>query len=370
MPSPRVHVDGQLPLGIRRAVRAGVLRRRHTRPFPGRLLVDRGDHVSVGQIWCRGRLRTGVEIVDLPRLLRVPPSEARRLIAVTIGATVDEGTLLAGNPGRMRTGMQWVAPTRGSLADVSPRTGVAIFVNEVREVALYCRLAGVVIDVDPGDGIVIEGAGVSVGGAVGAGGRAYGPLDVVESGDRPEPSHEGSTGAVLVTPDPLRAAWVERAVEAGAAGVIAPAADSEALSALALAPELAGLAAPLDVPHAPPLPIVLTEGVGYRRMPRALQTLFRSSVGSVVALVASRLPGESEVLLPPGPSEQALEGLRADGLPVRIVAGPDAGTDGELIGPAPDVGRAPSGAPAESVRVRRTEGGVVAVSLANLEALA
>ena len=270
----------------------------------------------------------------------------------------------------MRTGMQWVAPTRGSLADVSPRTGVAIFVNEVREVALYCRLAGVVIDVDPGDGIVIEGAGVSVGGAVGAGGRAYGPLDVVESGDRPEPSHEGPTGAVLVTPDPLRAAWVERAVEAGAAGVIAPAADSEALSALALAPELAGLAAPLDVPHAPPLPIVLTEGVGYRRMPRALQTLFRSSVGSVVALVASRLPGESEVLLPPGPSEQALEGLRADGLPVRIVAGPDAGTDGELIGPAPDVGRAPSGAPAESVRVRRTEGGVVAVSLANLEALA
>ncbi len=370
VPSPRVHVDIQLPPCIRRAVRAGVLRRRHIRPFPGRILVARGDRVSIGQIWCRGRLRTGVEIVDLPRLLRVPPTEVRRLIAVTLGATVDTGTLLAGNPGRMRTGTQWVAPARGTLADVSPRTGVAVFMNEVREVALYCRLGGVVTDVDTADGIVVEGAGVSVAGAVGAGGRAYGPLHVVESGNRPEPCHEGPTGAVLVTPDPLRAAWVERAVEVGAAGVIAPAVDDEALSDLALVPTLAGLVPPLDAPQSPPIPIVLTEGVGYRRMPRALQTVFRSAVGSVVAIVASRLPGESEILLPPGPSEQAVEGLRANGLPVRIVAGPDAGSDGELVGLAPDVGRAPSGAPAESVRVRRTEGGAVAVPLANLEALA
>ena len=347
-----------------------MLRRRHELPFAGRILVTEGDRVSVGQIWCRGRLRTGLTIVDLPRLLRVQPAEARRLVAVNVGATVDEGTLLAGSPGRMRTGKQWLAPSRGMLSEVSPRTGVAVFVRDVREVALYCRLAGRVLAVNPGDGIVVEGRGVAVAAAVGAGGRAFGPLRVVESGERPQPETEGPAGAVLVTPDPLRVEWVQRAAEAGAAGIVAPTADDEGLSQLALAPTIAGLPPPRHALQVQRLPIVLTEGVGYRRMPRALQTVFRAAEGEVVAIVASRQPGESEVLLPAGRPEQAVAELRCDGLPVRIVAGPEAGVEGTLIGLANDVARAPSGIPVECMRVRRAEGGTVAVPVSNLQALA
>ncbi len=363
-------LDGRLPGAIRRAVSAGVLRRRHELPFVGRILVNEGDHVEVGQIWARGRLRSGVSIVDLPRFLRVELSESRRLLAVKVGATVPEGTLLAGNPGRMRTGRQWLAPTRGAVTELSPRTGVAVFVRSLREVALYCRLAGQVIAADPSDGIVVEGHGVSIAGAVGAGGRAFGPLRIIESGERPELSDEESTGAVLVTPDPLRPEWVRRAVEVRAAGIVAPTADDDSLSELGLAPSIAGMSTADEALHGPPLPVLLSEGVGYRRMPRAVQTILRASVGLAVAIVGSRQPGASEILLPPGPPEEAVAALRREAWPVRIVAGPEAGVDGSLVGPAMGTTRAPSGSPAPCVMVRRTEGGTVAVPAANVEALA
>jgi hypothetical protein len=196
----------------------------------------------------------------------------------------------------------------------------------------------------------------------------YGPLRVIESGDRPEDVAE--IGEILVTPDPLRTEWMQRAVEARVSAVIAPSADDATLSELALAPTIVGLPLPPSAPLTPPVPTLLTEGFGHTRMPRALQRMFRASADEVVSVVGSRQPGESEVLLPPGPSEAQAEELRADGLPVRIVAGPDAGEEGVVVGPARDEARAPSGSPAICVRVQRTQGGTVTVPAANCEAIA
>ena len=213
---------------IRRTVRSGSLRRRHVLPSSGRILVNEGDEVVMGQVWGRGRMRTGVTVADLPRLLNAQLADVPRLLTVSRAEIVEEDTLLAESPGRMGIGRQWRAPARGMLASVSARTGVAIFVREVREVALHCRLAGTVVSVTAGESIVIEGQGVAIAGALGAGGRAVGPLRVIESGDRPEDVAEG--GEILVTPDPLRAEWMQRAVEARVAGVIAPSADDETLN--------------------------------------------------------------------------------------------------------------------------------------------
>ena len=127
---------------------------------------------------------------------------------------------------------------------------------------------------------------------------------------------------------------------------------------------------PSDAPLTPPLPTLLTEGFGHTRMPRALQRMLRGSAEELVSVVGSRQPGESEVLLPPGPSEEIVTELRVDGLPVRIVAGSDAGEEGVVVGTAPDVARAPSGSPAVCVRVQRTQGGTVTVPAANCEAIA
>ena len=281
-----------------RGVAVGRLRRRHALPFPGRILVDAGDSVYSGQIWCRGRLQRGAVVVDLPRLLQVQPDEVPDLLAVEPGATVEAETLLAGTPGRLRTSRHWLAPTRGTLTEVNTRTGVAVFVREVRDVSLRCRLGGEVVSADPEDGIVVEGDGVAVAGALGGGGRAYGPLRFVESGERPDARSDSPQPGILVTPEPLRAEWVRRALESRVAGIVAPSADAEMVMGLGLAPNIAGLEPPEGSFGRPPQTIVLTGGVGLARMPHALQDVFRAAEGEVGAVVGARRPGQSEVLLP------------------------------------------------------------------------
>ena len=363
--SPEAARDMALPRGVF----VGTLRRRHALPFPGRILVDVGDTVVPGQVWCRGRVRRGVAVVDLPRLLQVPPSDVHDLLAVEPGETVEAETPLAGTPSRLRTSRHWLAPTRGVLSEVNEETGVAVFVEEVRDAVLHCRLGGEVVYADPEDGIVVEGDGVAVAGALGGGGRAYGPFRFVESGERPDAKAGGLEPGVLVTPDPLRADWVRRALETQPAGIVAPSADAEMVTGLGLAPTIAGLAPPEGSFGRPPQAIVLTGGAGFARMPHALQDVFRAAEGEVGAVVGARRPGLSEVLLPPA----AAEGLRqrtTEGLPVRLASGPSAGAEGVVLGDASDIGRMASGIAAQFVRVRLAEGGVATWPRSNLTVLA
>ncbi len=352
-----------------RGVVVGRLRRRHALPFPGQILVDVGDRVVAGQIWCRGRLRSGVVVVDLPRLLQVQPDEVPDLLEVEPGVRVEAETLLAGTPGRLRTSRHWLAPTRGTLTEVNARTGVAVFVREVRDAALYCRLGGEVVSADPEDGIVVEGDGVAVAGALGGGGRAYGPLRFVESGERPDSRADGAEPSILVTPDPLRAEWVRRALETGTVGIVAPSTDAEMATGLGLAPTIAGLSPPDGSYGRPPQTIVLTAGVGATRMPHALQDIFRAAEGTSGAVIGARRPGQSEILLPPtaaeGPAQRA-----ADHLPVQLASGPGAGAEGIVLGDAPDVGRMSSGIATQFARVRLAEGGVATWPTPNLATLA
>ncbi|MCY3748227.1 MAG: hypothetical protein OXG64_02930 [Chloroflexi bacterium] len=352
-----------------RGVFVGRLRRRHALPFPGRILVEVGERVVPGQIWCRGRLRSGVVVVDLPRLLQVQPEEVHDLLAVEPGVTVEAETLLAGTPGRLRGSRHWLAPTRGTLSDVNPRTGVAVFVGEERDAALYCRLGGEVVSADPDDGIVVEGEGAAVAGALGGGGRAYGPFRFVESGERPDSRTEGAEPGILVTPDSLRAEWVRRALERRPAGIVAPSADAEMAAGLGLAPTIAGLSPPEGSYGQPPQTIVLIVGVGAARMPHALQDVFRAAEGTSGAVIGARRPGQSEVLLEAG-AAAGLAQRAAERLPVHLASGPGAGAEGMMLGDAPDVGRMSSGIATRFVRVRLAEGGVAAWPTPNLATLA
>jgi hypothetical protein len=351
--------------GISRVVAWGSLRRRHRLPFPGKILVDPGDTVEVGQMWCRGRMRSGVTIVDLPKILSVSVEEAMRMVVAGVGTIVDEGTVLAEEPGKLRSNRQWVAPFRGAISEVSHR-GVAVFVRDTRDVALYCRLAGSVISVDSGEDIVVEGRGVAIAAALGGGGRAYGPIRFLESGERQTNGHESHSGAILVTPEPLRPDWVKRALEAHSAAIVAPSVSLDLASSLGLVPTIAGMVSSPGGLETIPVPIVLTEGLGIARMPRVLQGMFRSSDGELAAVSGSRRPGDSEVLLSALSADRVSESARK-GISVRVTVGPDAGTEGQIVDEYPQLGRSQSGIHVQLARVRKLEGGALVSPIANLE---
>ena len=248
--------------------------------------------------------------------------------------------------------------------------GVAAFVREEREAALACRLGGEVVSADPDDGIVVEGDGVAVVGALGGGGRAFGPLRFVESGERADARADDQEPGILVTPDPLRAEWVRRALETRPAGIVAPSADAEMVTGLGLAQPIAGLAPPEGSYGRPPQAIVLTGGVGFARMPHALQDLFRAAEGEIGVVIGARRPGQSEVLLPPVAAEGLARAPGARVRPVRLTIGTSSGAEGIMLGDAPDVGRLASGIATQFVRVRLAEGGVATWPTPNLVTLA
>lgn len=352
---------------IPRVVACGSLRRRHSLPFPGRILVDVGDTVEVGQMWCRGRMRGGVSVVDLCRMLSVSPEEARRMVVVGVGVTVDEGTVLADEPKRIRSTRQWIAPFRGAISEVS-NSAVAVFAREIREVALYCRLAGVVVSVDSGAGIVVEGRGVAIAASLGGGGRAYGPIRFLEAGEQHANRNDSHTGSILVTPEPLRPEWVKRALEVDCSAIVAPSVSLELASSLGIVPAISGMVLSPESLETIPVPIVLTEGLGIARMPRVLQDMFRASDGELAAVSGSRRPGDSEVML----SEAAagrVSGSARDGISVRVSVGLDAGTEGKIVDDQPQLGRSQSGVHTPLARLRKVEGGTLLSPIANLELL-
>lgn len=349
---------------ISRIVACGSLRRRHSLPFPGKILIDVGDTVEVGQMWCRSRMRSGVSVVDLCRMLSVSPEEARRMVVVGVGVTVDEGTVLAEEPKRIRSTRQWIAPFRGAISEVS-NSAVAVFAREIREVALYCRLAGTVVSVDSSAGIVVEGRGVAIAASLGGGGRAYGPIRFLEAGEQHTSGDNSHTGSILVTPEPLRTEWVKRALEVDCAGIVAPSVSLDLASSLGMVPAISGM---VLSPETIPVPIVLTEGLGIARMPRVLQDMFRSSDGEIAAVSGSRRPGDSEVMLSEAVAGRISQSAR-DGITVRVSVGPDAGTEGNIVGDQPQLGRSQSGVLTPLARLRKVEGGSLLSPIANLEVL-
>ena len=272
---------------------------------------------------------------------------------------------LAGEPGRLRSTRQWVAPFRGAISEVS-HSGVAVFVRDTRDVALYCRLAGTVISVNSGEGIVVEGRGVAIAAALGGGGRAYGPIRFLESGERQANGHESHSGEILVTPEPLRPDWLKRALEIHSAAIVAPSVSLDLASSLGLVPTISGMVASPESLETIPVPIVLTEGLGIARMPRVLQDMFRASDGELAAVSGSRRPGDSEVLLSAAAADRVSESSR-NGVSIRVSVGPDAGTEGQIVDEYPQLGRSQSGIHAQLARVRKVEGGALVTPIANLE---
>ena len=105
------------------------------------------------------------------------------------------------------------------------------------------------------------------------------------------------------------------------------------------------------------------------RMPRALQALFRSSIGDAVVIVCTRRPGQSEVVLSEAAADRVRERSESR-TSVRVIGGPHAGTEGLVVNVAQDIGRTASGVRVKFVEVRQAEGGVVVVPVTNIEVLA
>ena len=320
---------------------AAIVRRERRLPLKGEVLVALGDAVAPDTIVARAELPGNVLAVSLARQLGLEPSRVLGALLIPVGASVRRGDRIAeskGLFGLVRAGVQ--SPADGTVESVSTATGQLLLREPPIPVEIAAYVRGTIVEVLPGEGVVVEARGAFLQGIFGVGGETVGPLEIAGSGPGDElrpgdilASHRGCVlvGGAYVSHDTLVAAR-----EAGVAAVVVGGFDDRDLRRLLGRDLGVAITGSEDLG----ITLVLTEGFG--RIPMAdrtweLLSRRRGSLASVSGATQIRAGVlRPEILIPFGegdlvsPSAETEGGLEV-GAVVRIIREPNFGSLGSVV---------------------------------------
>lgn len=317
------------------------LRRERRLPLRGEVLVQVGSVVAPDTVVARTELPGNVQTVNLAGQLGIDPRKVGDSLLSPVGTVVRKGETIARAStmfGLLTNGVD--APADGVIESVSPVTGQLILREPPIPVEVNAYVAGVVAEVLPGEGVVVEAEGAFLQGIFGVGGETFGPLECVVAGPdeelRPSDLRAEHRGRVVVG-----GAWVShdtllRAREVGVAAVVVGGFDDADLRRL-LGHDL-GVA--ITGSEEIGLTLVITEGFG--RIPMAARTWqLLERRGGEVASVSGATQIRAGVMRPeivvPRADGAASAGVAAEsgglevGSLVRVIRAPHFGRIGRVV---------------------------------------
>jgi hypothetical protein len=337
-----------------------LIRRRRLLPFPGRVLVNHGQNVSAADIVADARQPGSHFLVDVRRdlgLARI--SDAEKLITHVPGDRIEKGEVLAQTGGLFAQTLR--SPATGIIITIS--AGRIMIETEGSAVNVRAGVAGLVREILPNFGAVIETSGALVQGRIGNGQVDQGmmlvaartPLDEL-SASRLDVSMRGAVlvGGYCVQADALRMAG-----ELSLRGLI--------LSSIA--PEL------LPIVKQAEYPILVVEGYGKLPFCQEAYQIFTTNEkrdACVNASVYDPFTGVRPELVVnlPGIGELANDVVEfSAGQTVRILTTPYASQSGTLVQIRPGKTRLKNGIHVLAGDVRLENNEVVSIPLANLDVL-
>lgn len=244
-----------------------VIRRERRLPLKGDVLVAVGAEVAADTVVARTELPGNVQTVNVAARLSLDPARVPGALIVPVGAATRKGDVIA--EGKSLFGLvrqTATAPSDGTIESVSPITGQLILREPPIPVEIEAYVRGVVAEVLPGEGVVVEAAGALMQGIFGVGGETFGTLRMVAGSPDEELSaarlNADHRGAVVVGGSYVSYATLMRAREVGVAAVVVGGFDDRDLR------ELLGRDLGVAITGAEELglTLVLTEGFGRIRM--------------------------------------------------------------------------------------------------------
>lgn len=208
-----------------RVTRQATLRKRRQLPLAGDVLVARGETVRRDQVVARTDLPGNVTTLNLVNRLGVTPDELPAYMLKKEGEPVEAGQPLA----QTRPFIKWfkttvASPVTGTVESISPVTGQVLLRESPRPVQVRAYVDGTVVEIIPGEGVVIETNGAFLQGIFGVGGERWGTLHpVVDAPDQvlsAQQIDDACEGKIVVGGSLLTLEAVRRAQEAGAIGLI------------------------------------------------------------------------------------------------------------------------------------------------------
>lgn len=355
-------------------------RSRRLLPLAGEVLVAVGQRVTAQQIVAQTELPGPAVPINLARMIGASPAELPRRLLKREGDRLTTSEPIARTKGLFGLfEREFPSPATGILESVSKVTGQIIVRGEPIAVRVKAYLTGIVTEVIPDNGAVVEAEAAVVQGIFGVGGEAYGKLQVVcdasdevLSDDRISPEHRG---CVLVGGGRATGTAVRRAAELGVSALIAGGIDDQDLR------EILGYDLGVAVTGTENIgtTVIVTEGFGDIAMASRTFDLLREHVGKEVSVngatqiragvmrpeVVICLNASSAVQTPL--ASQTAEGTLSIGTSVRIIREPYFGWLGTVCGLPHELQTLESGSKARVVQVRLGDGRQLTVPRANVE---
>ncbi|MCB5250212.1 MAG: hypothetical protein RBS16_01475 [Candidatus Cloacimonadales bacterium] len=216
-----------------------VLRKPRILPLKGTVLVKKGDKVKAEDLVAETFLPGNVLPINLANKLGVTANLVIEYLKVKPGQQIKKGDILAESKGLFGLGLfksKVVSPIDGEIESISQHTGQALLREPKIPVQIKAFLDGIVEEVIPDEGVIIENKSAYIQGIFGISGEVTGELKVlikdpndVLTDDLIDESCKDKciVGGSMVT---LKA--IKKAIELGVKGIICGGIDDQDIKAL------------------------------------------------------------------------------------------------------------------------------------------
>ena len=356
-----------------------VVRRRRMLSLPGSVLVTAGATVRANQAVARAELPGKVYPLNLANQLGVVPDEIHEYLIKKAGDQVQKDEILAEN----KPLIKWfkteiLSPITGVVESVSNVTGQVLLREPPRVLELLGYVAGLIVEVIPQQGVVVETNCSLVQGIFGIGGETWGEIviAVTASDEALTPRHltADMKGKVVVGGSFISSDALARAKEVGVAGLVIGGIHDKDLRAL-LGYDL-GVA--ITGTEQVGFTLILTEGFGTIPMAEKTFKLLSAHAGQQASISgATQIRAgviRPEIIIPKrGTSDDRgvvtvpeREGIRI-GDQVRIIRDPLFGKIGEVASLPSDLQKIPTESDVRVMEVRFADGSKSMIPRANIE---
>jgi len=363
--------------GLRVTERA-LIRKERRLPMKGTVVVQKGDPVKAETVVARTELPGNVQPIKAASILGVHQQDLREFMLKKEGDATGKDEIIATSKsffGLFKSHCR--SPVQGKIESISEVTGQVIIREPPIPVEVDAYIDGIVSQVMPQEGVVVETEGAFLQGIFGVGGETVGLVEVVVR--RPDeelteahikPEHQGK---VLIGGSVVRIPAIQRAIQVGARALVAGGLDDQDLRAL-LGYDL-GVA--ITGHEAIGCSVVVTEGFGKMTMAHRTFDLLsahqgmKASVNGATQIRAGVM--RPEIVIPfadrkvaAGAGEVASEGLRV-GSPIRAIRMPHFGRLGTVVELPPELQLLETEAKVRVLKVRFEEGDEAVLPRANVE---
>ncbi|MDP8232048.1 MAG: hypothetical protein P9L91_05195, partial [Candidatus Zophobacter franzmannii] len=204
-----------------------VLRKERILPIKGKVLVKVGDKVKAEDLVAETMLPGNVIPIKLANKMGCTPQQLVDFLKVEPGAMITEGQVLAENKGFLGTGLwknSFKSPTDGEIESVSKHTGQMLLREPRIPIQVKAFVAGVITEVIPDQGVVIENKSAYIQGIFGLGGETFGEIKVIakDPADTLEANmiDESCKGKIIVGGSLVSYAAIKKAMEVDVAAII------------------------------------------------------------------------------------------------------------------------------------------------------